>query len=369
MAKITWTKELVSSEIIRLESEGVNISSRYLKNNGYYSVVSAAVKHYGTWNKALVANGIKPKAKMRTKEEVMADYLTDINAGNTRDDITYRTAIKKYFGSFDELEKQLGIYEEAHIYKVYEQTMLDEKVFEVLTKEKDVISSKILDKYDKNIVYSIRSHFGSVQDYFSGLDIDFYAKPRVPFKWTPENTKRQLMRWIREGYPVNYTYTSSKHNGIVEASRKFYGGWEGLFTACGLNYEDYRIDTTQASFYGRKFEDLLSEHFAEMNLTFRREPEINGCHPDFVIGSNWVDAKLSEWTINLADCGTVKKYEPHCDMLMIVYLRGNQGIDKKIGTKTRLVSFANLVKKLPEHKRDYFYNKINEINTQLKGIA
>jgi hypothetical protein len=366
---IKYTKEFISSEILRLDSEGINISSYYLKANGYSGMVSAASQYYGTWNKALVANGIKPKAKIRTKEEVMAEYLSDKNAGKLRSKLPYWNAVKRHFGSFDELEKQLGIYEEPHNYEVYERNKLDEKVFDVLTKEKDVISSNILDTHDKNIVYSIRNYFTSVQDYFNELDIDYYAKPRVPFKWTPENTKRQLMRWIREGYPVNYTYTASKHTGIIEASRRFYGGWEGLFTACGLNYEDYRIDTTQASFYGSKFEDLLAEYFAEMNLLFRREPEINGCHPDFVVGNNWVDAKLSEWTINLADCGTVKKYEPHCDMLMIVYLRGNQDVDKKIGTKTRLVSFANLVKRLPEHKREYFYNRINEINEKLEGVA
>jgi hypothetical protein len=369
-----YTKEFVSQEIKRLHKEGVNISSNYLRNNGYKHVVEAAKRYYGTWNNALEANGIEPVVKIRQynfscKEDVAKQYLKDYKQGKRRDDIGYRTSVIKYFGNFDELEKYLGIYEEPHVYELIEKDELDNKIREIMSKESDYISYKVLDKYDKNIAYSIRKYYGNLKNYFTQLDIDYYAKPYVPFEWTPENVKRQLMRWIREGKPVNYTYVAYKHKGIIKAARKFYGNWENVFKACGLNYDDYRVDTTMASYYGKQLEDIVAKILDEIGVKYCREPEINGCHPDFVFNQRWIDVKLSEWTINLADCETVKKYEPHCKTLFIIFLRGDKTLYKPISEKTIMMNVYRFIEKLPIEKRKYFEDKLKRLEEELENVA
>lgn len=363
-----WTKSRIDSEIKNLHEQQINVSSNNLRSKGYGGLLSAAKRVYGSWNNALKANGIEPVMELyrfKSKEEVAEKYRQDKLKGVGYYDIDYHSYIDKFFGGVTNIEKYLGIYEEPYEYKLLKKSEIDEKVYDIINKEHERINTKILDKYDKNIVYSIRKHYGNITDYFSQLDVDYYAKPYVPFRWDAENVKRQLMRWIREGKPVNYTYVAMKHNGIIVAARKFYGGWAELFEACGLNYDDYRTDTDMASFYGKQLEDIFAEILDTLHIKYEREPHIDNCRPDFVIGNEWIDVKLSEWTIHISDCDTLKKYEPHCETLTIVFLRGNKQLNKKITDKTRIVNIGFYIDQLPREKRGYFYGLLDKIERQL----
>ncbi|WP_252431397.1 hypothetical protein [Peribacillus butanolivorans] len=314
------------------------------------------------------SNGITPvksMPKFRSKDDVATRYLADYNADVSRGNITYRLAVKKYFESFEALDTYLGIDRTPIELVMYDKDVLDTKVYDVMAIESEMISAAILDKYDANISYSIRKHYGSITDYFSQLDVDYYEKPYVPFRWGAENIKRQLMRWIREGKHVNYTYVAKYHSGIILASRKIYGGYAELFEACGLNYDDYRTDTSMASFYGRKLEDIFEEILNELSCEYEREPSVDNCRPDFVMGSDWVDIKLSEWTIHISDCDTIKKYEPHCETLTIVFLRGNKSLNKMITDKTRIVNIGFYIEQMPREKRGYFYERLDGIEREL----
>jgi hypothetical protein len=360
------TKDEVDEFIRHSHEAGKN--SSYLKNKGTQeekSLYSSLLRMYGTWTEALKANGIKPKRVNRvfnSKEDVAKTYVEDIRKGVKKSDIRY---YKSYFNSLEELERHLGIYKEPAVFEVYEKDTLDTLVFDVYNNEPEKVTVEILDNCDPNIVYSIRHHYNSVTEYFSRMDIDLCAKPYVPFKWDAENIKRQLLRWIREGKPVNYTAVANKNKGLIAASRKFYGNYEGLFDACGLNYDDYRTDTNLASYYGKTLEDVFEDILIDLEIKYESQPEINKCHPDFVSGATWYDAKLSEWTIRHPDCITIEKYEPHCEKLVIVFLRGNKNTDKMITEKTRLVNIYKFVEMLPDAKQTQYLNRLNEIELQV----
>jgi hypothetical protein len=371
---VKYTDAEVDEFIVNSSREGK--SSHYLKSVSGDEIdrrmYGAALRRYGSWNKALEANGITPnnvKRRFMSKEELAYTYKQDLEKGVNRGDIRYRHHIEKYFGSAKNLEKHLGIFIESdeETLMIYEKSLLDEKVYEIHSKEFEKISTEILNNFDRNIVFSIKHHYGSVTDYFSQLDVDYYSKPYVPFRWDAENTKRQLLRWIREGKPVNYTAIAHRHKGLIVAARKYYGNYEGLFSACGLDYDEYRTDTTLASFYGRALEDVFENILSDLEIKYVRQPEINDCHPDFVSGRTWYDAKLSEWTINFADCITVKKYEPHCDSLIIVFLRGNKDTDKRLTEKTRLVNIYKYVDMLPSEKRSKYINALEEIESNVNS--
>lgn len=367
-----YDKNILDRFVVGSHKKGLN--SYELKTNSGLDakrLCDAACKYYGNWNNALLANGIEPSTVIRTftnKEEVIEAFVSDSASGKNRYEITYTRAIEKFFGSVEKLEKHLGIFktpEEKHVFKLYSKETINQKVLNIYKREHDRISGKTLDAEDKNILYSIKHHFGNLIDYFSRLDIDYYKRPYVPFRWDENNLKRQLLRWIREGNPVNYTYVSYKHKGILEAARKFYGSWEALFEACGLAYEDFRTDTALASYYGFKLEDVFEDVLNELKIKHVRQPEINCCHPDFVNGGTWYDVKLSEWTISHADCVTVKKYEPHCDRLIIVFLRGNETVDKMITEKTRLVNIRHFIERLPQESQKKYNERLTEIISQV----
>jgi hypothetical protein len=112
---------------------------------------------------------------------------------------------------------------------------------------------------------------------------------------------------------------------------------------------------------GFEFEDILGHILTELGYGYTR-PHVGHCRPDFAINSRWFDAKLSEWTINT--CGTVRKYEPHCRSLTIIFARGRD-IDRMVSDKTRLIHVNRYIKQLPRSQRGYFYAKIREINDEL----
>jgi hypothetical protein len=345
-------------------------SSSYLISKGSEderSLCGIAKRIYGTWTGALRANGIEPtriRREFNSKDDVAKAYKEDIDKGVRKSSIQY---FKQYFDTVEDIERYLGIYEEPTAYELYDKDVLDTLVYEIYSNEAEKVTVEILNNYDQNIVYSIRHHYNSILSYFSQLDVDFYAKPYVPFRWDAENTKRQLMRWIREGKPVNYTSVAYKHSGILDASRRFYGSYEGLFGACGLNYDEYRTDTNLASYYGGELEDVFADILSDLRIEYKRHLPINGCHPDFVSGKTWYDAKLSEWTISLADCQTVRKYEPHCDDLVIVFLRGSRDTDRMLSTKTRLVNVFKFVSMLPDDKQRYYTAVLNEIEFKVNA--
>lgn len=336
-------------------------------------LVDACIRRWGTWNKALESNGFTPVVRMRkfpTAESVITQYVTDIESGLKRHDITYEKAIKKFFGSIAELDKHLGLQPpEKEIHSVLDKVEIASRVSLLLKMPYSHISQQVLDDFDADLSFSIKQHYGSINDYFSNINIDRYKQPYTPFRWTKENILWQIKRWIRKGYPVNYTNIAMSHKGIIVACRKYYGGYSGAFEALGLNYDDFCADTALASRQGHVFENVLAEIFTEIGYKFERTPEINGCHPDFVMGNHWIDAKLSEWTVHLADCETIKKYRPHCEKLTIVYLRGKSSktLEYRKESDFTLMHISELLKQLPMDKRSHFQSKLGSILQKLNA--
>jgi len=334
----------------------------------------ACFKRWGSWNKALLANGYSPTRKSPrndwTKEELAEIYLKEMISGVLSQNVSNKAAIGRLFGGMAGIQKYLGIYEEEPQYELLSKISIDCYVNQALKLDVDIISEKILDELDANLTYSIKHYYGGTADYFSQIDIDRYKKPYTTFTWTKENIVWQLERWIREGYPVNYTAIQSRHKGIIVASRRLFGSYKKAFEYAGLNYEDYRIDSAMASRQGAEFEKVVAEILADIGIEYLREPSINGCHPDFVMGKHWVDAKLSEWTVSFADCATMHKYLPHCRRLTIVYLRKLK--DETVRTNelgVDLIHVSELLKELTEEKAQHYQRKLDAIMDVLKENA
>lgn len=360
-------KEL-SEFVIECSNNGWSGYESKASNSKLYN---ACFIKWGNWNKALKANGITPKrATPRndwTKEELINIYLHEIKSGISRKEISNRGAIYKLFGSVSNLRVEIGLDKPQQAKKILTKNTIDFLVNQALKMDIDKISEQLLDELDENLTYSIKYYYGSTPNYFSTIDIDRYKKPYTSFRWTKENIVWQLKRWIREGYPVNYTAVQTNHKGIIVASRKFFGSYKKAFEYAGLNYEDYRVDTTMASVQGAKFEDILANILTDLEMVYERTPSINGCHPDFVIGEHWIDAKLSEWTVNLADCDTVHKYMPHCKKLTIIYLRKMKEdtiITSDIGFD--MIHVSELLKVLPNEKRYKYEVSLENILETLK---
>lgn len=177
----------------------------------------------------------------------------------------------------------------------------------------------------------------------------------------------EIWRRCVEGLPMNYSAIRVEDDTLRRRCTALFGGYRYAVEAAGFSYDSVRIDTDAASYYGYVFEGLLGELFTELGVEYERYAH-SKFQPDFVLKHNrWVDAKLSEWTIENRDCSTIEKYEPFCRSLTIVYLRGRD-IDRMYNGKTRLIHVNKLIKQLPRYKRGNFYARIDEITRKLNDL-
>lgn len=361
------TKEELDNYIKELGGRGKPLSSTKVA----HWAKSAARKYYGGWTNALKANGFKPvcdkKKRAYTKEEVIEMFKRDHD--DPRKYNAYRKAINKYFGSVQALREELGLFREAEKEEFIPMAIdeIDDVVMN-LYNDPNVprIDTQTLEEAKPGIVKSIKHHFGTLHDYFNQLDIDYYKKP-VPFYWNEETLKKQFMLWYKQGKPLNYTYLAPHHEGFICGARKYFGGYRNLVEACGVSYDEIRIDTDLASYYGYIFEDIVDEVLKEIGLDCERHVVFEGAHPDFVCENrrHWIDAKLSQWTGRWENSDAIDKYEDKCDKLTIVFLRGDL-INKKVSDKTTMVNIRLLVEQIKdENKRKSIINKLDEIEKVL----
>jgi hypothetical protein len=153
-------------------------------------------------------------------------------------------------------------------------------------------------------------------------------------------------------------------------AREAFGSWENAVKAADINYEDVRQDGSTLAPLGHEFEGVLSEILADLNVPFKQYDH-DKYRPDFVVDNEWIDAKLSQFTYRTQDDNgltCVDKYEPHCDKLTLIFLRGNRECDAMVTDKTRLVSVYKYVNKLPDSLRGKYYAKLDEIERKADAV-
>jgi|GEM_PF-6450000 len=189
-------------------------------------------------------------------------------------------------------------------------------------------------------------------------------------KWSKHKIKQYIRKRYDNGLSLSSASVQGEFRQLHEAAIKYYGSWEQTINAIlNIDYDEIREDIDLMKYYGLKFEKLLGDIIKEVSGDF-----VKGYNqylkPDFVIGSTWIDAKLSHWTASIPE--TIEKYEPFCDYLMIIFLRGNRTLDKMVTNKTRILSVYTYIKLLSEERQEYFIKLLDElyerINEQEKTI-
>ncbi|WP_339811138.1 hypothetical protein MKY63_00735 [Paenibacillus sp. FSL R7-0189] len=233
-------------------------------------------------------------------------------------------------------------------------------------------------KVPSYLVRSAQTYFGSWKNAISELGI---TQTRAAYVETAAIRGAYENRRIWTDDVVSEALRMSSSDGItpMEFRKRFDPMGDALDRRFGgvLQACDYfgisrlpRDNTDPYKFAGHSFEEVLGDIFHEIGVHYVKERR-GDCIPDFIVGDSWYDAKLSETTINL--CKTVEKYEPNCESLTIVFLRGNKNADRKLTNKTRILHISHFLKRLPE-KRQVHYNRklddiLNTLNCEILNVA
>jgi hypothetical protein len=361
----------IDNAILNLFSSGEYVKVSEIQSDQSKAwIYSGAARFYGDWYTALRENGVKPFRNDNVNNHE-ADILRLYKDGKSGLEISRLIGVSE--SSIYELLKRNNV--EADRNRYYSEpislqdTMHFVKSLINQASSKRIVTSDTKRQYPLEW-YSIKYHFGGMTEAVKQSG-EYVLDKGVPRKWS----KSYLLSQIKLGYqlrvPLNNDYLNKGYGcSATTYARKAFGSWGNAIKAAGINYEDIRQDGSTLAPLGHEFEGVLSEILTDLNVRFTRYDH-DKYRPDFVINSEWIDAKLSQFTYRTQDANgltCVDKYEPHCDKLTLVFLRGNKECDAMVTDKTRLVSVYKYVNKLPDSLRGKYYAKLNEIERKADAV-
>jgi hypothetical protein len=396
MAKYTtkMSKEELDGYLLKIESEGHSLKTTELP----MSIYKTALVYYGSWKSALITLGLRQeKSKVSVAKRKWTPALTKtalidaLEKGYRKVDIHKKepclyATINVNYGSIEHFANIHGVDLSSYglavneVYRIKEPPNFAPKEYEskdkIVAFIKQLINSGV--KIDEAYLLlnhpvehlSIKHYYGSLAEAFSLIDVYILDK-NVPKRWSLEFLSAQISLGYRLNKPLNSEYIRQNAQGAEEYARRMFGSWKKAVLNAGVPIEYVELDSQKCARAGHRFEEILGEIFQDLGVNFQKY-EHEKWRPDFVVGNHWIDAKLSQYTVFSA--GTIEKYEPHCDELTIVFLRGDKHYDKKLTKKTRMVSVYGLLKDLSEEKQGYYHGILssmisNELGSQTNDLT
>jgi hypothetical protein len=183
---------------------------------------------------------------------------------------------------------------------------------------------------------------------------------------------KEIKREYSIGADLSYSSMRMRRNDILQATLKIFGSWKNTLKETGIDYNDFLYENITTSLCGGMFEKVGENILNDLDIegSVQKRIKINGkvIIPDFVTPKNtFYDFKLSEWSIY--NSRTLKKYEPNCKLLTVIYLQGNPERDEMISNKTRIVSVHQIIKQLPKERRIHYFRLIEDIEEKVKSIS
>jgi hypothetical protein len=233
------------------------------------------------------------------------------------------------------------------------------------------LATKLVSSENGGLHLAARRHFGKWGNAI--LEFEKYYKVNVPdlkfkrrgyFQDNKENIIYEIKLRANKNLKLNTLKLREDVQGLYLAACREFGSWEKALAEAGFDYKQIKEDVPKSRNHGKTFEFILGEILTELNILYQKGFN-RKLRPDFRIKYNqWIDAKLSEWSIYC--CKTMEKYEPHCTLLTIVYLRGNKNKDKMISHKTRLISVYKLIKALPNYRYKYYIKILDDLLVEVE---
>lgn len=225
------------------------------------------------------------------------------------------------------------------------------------------LNATSLTKINIALYAQICDRFGSYEGFLTNLGYDYseITKRRI---WSEQDVINALKEREANGESFVSAIIADEHFALYRACTTVFGSYRNAIEYAGLSYDSCVDDVFECSYFGREFENKLKEMFQALGYGYDYHYQgLKGIIPDFYDAPNniIIDAKLSSWTV--FNSSTIEKYIPHCDKLVIVYLRGAR-IKRRIdGMEMRHISYY--YDELREKGLDHFIDEFAELRRKL----
>lgn len=366
------TKENIIKEIKLRSKKGKGLNNKALSKEDS-GLITAAHRVFGSWEAAVVEAGFNYQEIQQSQKWTKGKILVSLQELYEQGVLISSNSLKKYyrdiykacfnhFGGVKEAVSSLGLdYENIKSYSTWNKTKVKNLLIN-RKKEGGSLSVKSIYQEDQKLYNAAKFYFGTYKNALLECHID-YDDVGERIDW---NRKKVLAVLDSKAKNKENLSICKVPITLVNACYRYFGSYEEALREIGLNYEDIREDTEKQRYNGFKFEKLLGELLVSLCLSYTNGHS-KEVRPDFVLSNEkWLDAKLSEWSIY--NCKTIEKYEPHCRLLTIVYLRGDISRDEMVTSKTRIVSVFNLIKQLPKPERKTFQKRALDLWNEANNI-
>jgi hypothetical protein len=362
MVRDKWSEKRVQTEISKRYVEGQTLRASDI-NKGNTKLYNAARRYFGNWRNAIESCGINYKEVSSftkgdiSKEDLIASikrlYADGINIRSEFIKINYGNLFgqaQKYFGSWGDAVVLAGI-----DYSDFKRTRIcysKEQIISKINKRKasnKSLSTLSVRKEDPRLYNSAIKIFGDWKTAIESSGIDYFenvAKTKVDY-WNKAKIISKIRKYHESGVNMCVTNIMRIESSLTKQAEMKFGSWENALIASKIPLaEEVKQSHLQVSYLGFQFEKIVKETLLHLGFSFKRRYN-EKIRPDFVLpNGHFIDAKLSEWTV--FNSNTIQKYEPFCEKMSIVFLRGDRTKNSPISDKTTLTSIFVLINKIKD---------------------
>lgn len=233
------------SEIREWKDQGQPLYANFVRQN-FQELLAAAIRYYGSWQKALEAAGIAytdvRKYRRWSKESILQEIQQLASQGvdlsframalSQHNAMVYAAIRPKYFGNWRTALEAAGLAsEEIYRYRSWEQDGILEEIRRLKAEGVD-LSSKAMDESSNRLIATARRRFGNWGKALESAGID-YDEVRRRKRWTRENLVEGILDLKRQGVKLITPEVKRANPSLFAAACKkhFYGTWKKALKA------------------------------------------------------------------------------------------------------------------------------------------
>ncbi|MBU1704731.1 MAG: hypothetical protein KJ922_05180, partial [Nanoarchaeota archaeon] len=322
------TKEEFVSEMKRLakiDKKYLNYSHiRKIKRN---DLLVDAIKHFGGWREAVKSAGFKPIQKTWNKNQVIEELRTislELNHTPKRDELRYlkrsdlERAADRHFGSWNKALIASNLEPNKKTDWTKEKAIL--KLRQFANKIGHSPSMRELQENNKHDLLSMGLKFFKKYNYFLkaanlGIVLDMNKWSKYKIIKELQEIQLQLGRTPRRN-----ELAAMKRYDLINAAETYFPSWSDALIAAGLVPNPDILDNNKT---WKKWENLIFEYLTIRGVVYDKKKYIKKIgYPDVYIPS---ERKIIEIKLNCSDNSVkkdIQKYLPYCKRLEIWYLYG-----------------------------------------------
>ncbi len=241
----SWSKELVSQEILAWHQAGKPLYSHYMRQN-YQELLAAGIRYFKTWRAAVEQSGIPYDSVRKYRDwsqERIVETIKRLQADGV--DLSFRSMmLSKYapmvyaairpnhFGSWKQALTAAGLApEEVYRYRSWD----DEDILTEIRRLNEMgadLSSKKMYETSNTLIATARRRFGNWGAAVERAGIA-YSKVRRRRRWTHESIVEEIRKLKDQGSHLRSGEVRNDHPALFAAACKprFYGSWSKALAA------------------------------------------------------------------------------------------------------------------------------------------